>query len=254
MQLELCEHKAEPVPDMASRLAAIHERIGEAACRAGRDSGEVRLIAVSKAHPVEVVMAAARAGQIIFGENRVQEALDKQAALHALPGTIPPLEWHLIGHLQSNKARFVPTAFQWVHSLDRLELARRLNDAAQAAGTICNALIQVNVADDPNKQGIAPTDLVQLVDTILAAGFAGLSLRGLMTIGRLNAGEVVTRRAFAHLRTLRDTLREKMALPAFSELSMGMSGDFCWAVAEGATMVRVGSALFGERSTAGHAH
>jgi pyridoxal phosphate enzyme (YggS family) len=247
MQAEPSEHKAEPPPDMARRLAALHEQIGEAALRARRASGEIRLIAVSKAHSAEAVLAAINAGQFIFGENRVQEALDKQAALQGLPESIPPLEWHLIGHLQSNKARFASAAFQWVHSVDRLELARRLNDAAQAAGVMCKALIQVNVADDPNKHGIAPAGLVPLVDTILEANLTGLSLRGLMTIGRLNAGEAETRRAFAQLRTLRDALRERMDLPGFSELSMGMSGDFPWAIAEGATMVRVGGALFGGR-------
>jgi pyridoxal phosphate enzyme (YggS family) len=251
MQLEASGDRAGPASDMTSRLAAIREQIGEAARRAGRDGGEIRLIAVSKAHPAEAVMAAIHSGQIIFGENRVQEALDKQAALHALPETVPPLEWHLVGHLQSNKARFVPAAFQWVHTVDRLDLARRLNDAAQAAGTVCSALIQVNVSDDPNKHGIAPAGLVPLVDTMLEADFAALSLRGLMTIGRLNAGEVATRRAFAQLCALRDSLRERSGLPGFGELSMGMSGDFAWAIAEGATMVRVGSALFGRRSVVG---
>lgn len=248
MQLELSKRKAERVPDMPRRLAAIHEQIDEAARRAGRDRGEIRLIAVSKAHPADAVMAAAHAGQMSFGENRVQEALDKQAALRALPGSLPALEWHLIGHLQSNKARLVPAAFQWVHSVDRLDLARRLNEAAQAAGVVCNALIQVNVSGDPKKHGIAPADLVRLFDTIQEANFAALSLRGLMTIGRLNAGEVATRRAFAQLRALRDSMRELGGLLEFNELSMGMSGDFTWAIAEGATMVRVGSALFGERA------
>lgn len=247
MQAELFVHKAEPVSDVAERLAAIREQIGEAARGAGRAPGDIRLIAVSKGHPAEAVLAAVHAGQFILGENRVQEALDKQAALRVLPETRAPLEWHLIGHLQSNKARFVPSAFQWVHSLDRLELARRLSEAAQAAGVTCNALIQVNVADDPNKRGIAPADLTPLVEMILQANLAGLNLRGLMTIGRLNAGETGTRRAFAQLRELRDNLRERMDLPKFSELSMGMSGDFSWAIAEGATMIRIGSALFGER-------
>ena len=233
---------------MADRLAAIRERIGEAARRAGRAPGDIRLIAVSKGHPAEAVWVAAHANQFIFGENRVQEALDKQTALQALPATLAPLEWHLIGHLQSNKTRLVPTAFQWVHSIDRLELARRIGDAAHAAGVVCNALVQVNVADDPNKHGVAAVDLIPLVGAILGANLAGLTLRGLMTIGRLNAGETETRRAFAQLRELRDSVRERMDLPAFSELSMGMSGDFPWAIAEGATMLRVGSALFGERN------
>lgn len=247
MQSERSGHKATPVSDMAERLSAINDRIGETARRAGRAPGDIRLIAVSKGHSAEAVLAAARAGQFVFGENRVQEGLEKQATLDVLPETLVPLEWHLIGHLQSNKARLVPAAFHWVHSIDRLELARRLSEAAHTGGVNCNALIQVNVAGDPNKHGVAPGDLVPLVETILQANLTGLSLRGLMTIGRLNAGEIETRRAFVQLRELRDILHERMGLPACTELSMGMSGDFPWAIAEGATMVRIGSALFGER-------
>ncbi len=248
MQAEPTGPKDEHGFDMCERLAAINDRIDEAARLARRTPGDIRLIAVSKGHPADAVLAAVHAGQFMFGENRVQEALDKQAALRRRPETLAPLEWHLIGHLQSNKARFVPAAFNWVHTLDRLELARRLSEAARAAGVECNVLIQVNVADDPSKRGIAPADLVPLVETILRASLAGLNLSGLMTIGRLNAGETETRQAFAQLRELRDTLRERLDLPMFSELSMGMSGDFPWAIAEGATMVRIGSALFGERT------
>lgn len=237
---------------LAGCLAAVHERIAVAARRAGRPPESIRLIAVSKTHPAETVAAALQCGQRVFGESRVQEAQEKQRALRALLSPpAPAIEWHLIGHLQSNKARFVPEAFQWVHTLDSLTLARRIGDEARAAGVTINALIQVNVAGDPRKHGVASEALHPLVESLLGANISGLSLRGLMTIGRLDAGPADTQRAFAELRALRDDVSRKFGLPQFSELSMGMTGDFEAAIAEGATMVRIGSAIFGERETSG---
>jgi pyridoxal phosphate enzyme (YggS family) len=235
------------ISTLSRNLHLVNDQVAEAIVRAGRPMDSVKLIAVSKTHPAEVVAAAAQAGQRVFGENRVQEALDKQAALNALPENLPPLEWHLIGHLQSNKARFVPAAFQWVHTTDSLELAKRISDAALKAGLVCNALIQVNVADDPAKHGIDPAELVPLVEAVHSAELGGLALRGLMTIGKLNATESEARHAFASLRSLCDRVREQSGMAAFNELSMGMSSDFPLAIAEGATMIRVGSAIFGER-------
>jgi PLP dependent protein len=235
------------ISELTRNLRRVKDQVAEAIARAGRPVDSVRLIAVSKTHPAEVVASAALVGQWVFGENRVQEALDKQAALSALSENVPPLEWHLIGHLQSNKARFVPAAFQWVHTIDSLELAKRISDAALKAGVVCNALVQVNVADDPAKYGVEPSELLRLIEGIQTANFGGLALRGLMTIGRLDATESEARRAFASLRSLRDQVREQPGMGAFSELSMGMSGDFPLAIEEGATMIRVGSAIFGER-------
>jgi pyridoxal phosphate enzyme (YggS family) len=228
-------------------LARINDQIAEAVMKAGRPTGSVRLIAVSKTYPAERVAEAIQAGQHVFGESRVQEALNKQEALAGLPEGESPVEWHLIGHLQTNKANFVPGAFQWVHTIDSLELAKRLSEASIRAGVICYGLIQVNVANDPAKQGIKPAELESLLERILAAELGGLKLRGLMTIGKLDAPECETRQSFAGLRALRDKARERFGLPDFSELSMGMSGDFQLAIAEGATLVRVGSAIFGER-------
>jgi pyridoxal phosphate enzyme (YggS family) len=216
--------------------------------RAGRAPEDIRLIAVSKSHPAETVATAFQCGQRVFGESRVQEAQEKRRVLRALLPPAPATEWHLIGHLQSNKARFVPEVFSWVHTLDSVSLARRIGDGAHAAGVTINALIQVNVAGDPRKHGVAPEALHPLVESLLGANIAGLSLRGLMTIGRLDAGPADTQRAFADLRTLRDDVVPKFGLPAFRELSMGMTGDFEAAIAEGATMVRIGSAIFGERA------
>jgi hypothetical protein len=231
-------------------LVEVRERVVAAAHRAGRLPEDVRLIAVSKSHPAATVAAAFQCGQRVFGESRVQEALEKQRALRAShPPLVAAIEWHLIGHLQSNKARFVPETFQWVHTLDSVPLARRIGDAAQAAGVTINALIQVNVAGDPQKHGVTSEELYPLVESLLDANIAGLSLRGLMTIGRLDAGPSDTQQAFADLRALRDDVGRKFGLPEFSELSMGMTGDFEAAIAEGATMVRIGSAIFGERET-----
>lgn len=233
---------------ICSNLVEVRERIVAAACRAGRVPEDVRLIAVSKSHPAETVAGALQCGQRVFGESRVQEAQEKQHALRALLPPAPAIEWHLIGHLQSNKARFVPETFSWVHALDNVSLARRIGDAARAAGVTINALIQVNVAGDPRKHGVASDALRPLVESLLAANIAGLSLRGLMTIGQLDASAADTQRAFADLRTLRDDVSRKFGLPEFTELSMGMTGDFEAAIAEGATMVRIGAAIFGQRT------
>jgi PLP dependent protein len=228
-------------------LRRVNDEIAEAVQRAGRLAGSVKLIAVSKTHPAETVQLAISAGQLAFGENRVQDAVNKQAALAALQADTSSVEWHLIGHLQSNKARLVPQAFQWVHTVDSLELAKRISEAASKEGVTCQALIQVNVARDVSKHGIASVGLEPLVEAILESELEGLVLRGLMTIGKLDATEPEVHDAFATLRLLRDRIRERLALPEFNELSMGMSCDFPLAIAEGATMVRVGSAIFGDR-------
>ncbi|MCO6411122.1 MAG: YggS family pyridoxal phosphate-dependent enzyme [Thiogranum sp.] len=225
----------------ADRLAEVRERIEQAARRSGRAADDVRLIAVSKTKPLQAVQALAELGQKDFGESQINEALTK---IPALAGG--GLEWHFIGHLQSNKTRYIPGNFQWVHSIDSLRLARRVAEAAQQAGVEINLLLQVNVAADPAKHGVASGELLSLVDELLGEQLAGIRLRGLMTIGRLDAGERETRAAFAQLRGLLEQCRQRFG-PAFAELSMGMSGDYELAIEEGATMVRVGSALFGER-------
>lgn len=228
---------------IASKLAALRARIADLARAAGREPGSVRLIAVSKTHPVESLRAALEAGQRDFGENTVQEALPKIAALAG-----NSVEWHFIGHLQSNKAKFVPGRFAWLHSLDSAKLAARLSRTAQEAGARLNALIEVNVTRDPAKHGVAPEALPALLEQLLRDDTPGLALRGLMTIGPYEAGEAETRRCFSRLRELRDESRERFGLPAFTELSMGMSGDYAEAIAEGATMVRLGTAVFGKRT------
>lgn len=232
---------------LAARLAEVRERIAAAARLAGRGPEEICLIAVSKTHSAATVAAAIRSGLRVFGESRVQEAIEKQRAIRSSSQPLPAIEWHLIGHLQANKARFVPETFQWIHSLDSIVLARRVGDASHAAGVTINALIQVNVAGDSRKHGITPQELHPLVESLLQANISGLSMRGLMTIGRLDAGLADTQRVFAQLRTLRDGVSRTFGLREFRELSMGMTADFEAAIAEGATMVRVGSAVFGDR-------
>ena len=230
------------------RLRQIHERIADATARSGRHAGDVRLIAVSKRQPVEAIRAAIAAGQHAFGESIVQEAVDK---IDALADESP--EWHFVGHLQSKKARFVPGRFQWLHSLDSLKLAERLSaailkqhDPAPSVADL-NVLIQVNVARDPAKHGAPEEDLPRLLESLLATELPGIRLRGLMTIGRRNAGEAETRAGFARLRELRERCARDFGLDDFTELSMGMSGDFEAAILEGATMVRIGTGVFGVR-------
>ncbi len=229
--------------DIGARLYSIQERMAAACARASRDPADIRLIAVSKRQPVEAIEAAIRAGQRDFGESTVQEALEKIDAL-----VDPAVEWHFVGHLQSKKARFLPGRFQWLHSLDSLKLATRLADAVgRHGGQALNTLIQVNVARDPAKHGVTEEDLPRLLESLFEAQPAGIRLRGLMTIGRRDAGKAETRGVFARLRELRDRCAREFALTEFTELSMGMSGDFEAAILEGATMIRIGTGVFGVR-------
>ena len=229
------------MPSIAENLTQVRSRIAASAGRAGRAADSVRLIAVSKTHPAAAVAEAFAAGQVEFGENSVQEALDKIP--HAPPGAI----WHLVGHLQGNKARFVPGAFSLVHSLDSVRLAEALNHHAEAAGRTVAVLLQANLSGETSKSGV--TDPAAL-EPLLAAALRCPRLKpvGLMTIPDPAAGEASTRAAFARLRELLGRLRDSCGAGAdFRELSMGMSQDFEWAIEEGATLVRVGTAIFGAR-------
>ena len=226
---------------IAESLKALHARIADAAHAAGRAPDSVRLIAVSKTQPVEAVRAAWAVGQTAFGENQVQEALAKITACD------PAIEWHLIGHLQSNKAKLVAGRFQWLHSLDSLTTAAKLARATAETRTSLQTLIQVNVTGDPAKAGLAPDRLFAFLDELMRLDLGGIALRGLMTIGRYGADEASLRAAFARLRELRDECATRFALRDFTELSMGMSEDFPAAIREGATLIRVGRVIFGTR-------
>ena len=227
---------------IADNLADVRERIAEAARRAGRAPESVRLIAVSKTQPAAAVLEAYRAGQRLFGENRVQEALAKMAE------TGPGPEWHLIGHLQSNKAKSVPGRFAALHSLDSEPLAVALQRHAEAAQVPLPVLIQLNPAREASKAGITEeAGLRRLVERV-RADCPRLVLTGLMTIPPPDLPEAQTRAIYARIRALHAGLRAEFGLgEAFRELSMGMSHDYPWAIAEGATLVRVGRAIFGAR-------
>jgi PLP dependent protein len=223
-------------PDLPDRLARVRETVARHQAAAGW-SHPVRIVAVTKTHGLEAVRAVERAGLRDVGENRVQEALAKQDAAAGVA-----VEWHLIGTLQRNKARQVAGRFTLVHSLDRTELAVDL-DRRVPSGARQAVLVQVNCSDEAQKGGVAPADLVRLLDELRA--LAKLEVRGLMTMSALTDDRDEQRRAFRLLRELREAAeREGHRLP---ELSMGMSGDYPIAVEEGATMIRLGTVLFGER-------
>ena len=224
---------------IAARLDAVRARIAAAARRAGRDPADVKLLAVSKTWPAEAVREAAAAGQRAFGENYVQEGVDKVEALRALG-----LEWHFIGPLQSNKTRPVANAFDWVHGIDRLKIAERLSAQRDVHLPPLDVCIQVNVSGEDSKSGVAPDEAGALAHAV--AALPRLRLRGLMCIPEPSADEAVLRARFAVLRGLYDELRA--AGLALDTLSMGMSHDLEPAIAEGASIVRVGTAIFGERA------
>ncbi|MHB1332371.1 MAG: YggS family pyridoxal phosphate-dependent enzyme [Sulfuriferula sp.] len=220
---------------LKSALQAVRARIATAARAAGRAPDTVELLAVSKTFGVDAIRAAAIAGQQAFGESYVQEALVKIAALTDLS-----LTWHFIGPLQRNKTRVVAEHFDWVHSVDRAIIAQRLNDARPAALHPLNVCVQVNVSGEVSKSGVSPADLPALVDVV--AQLPRLQLRGLMAIPAPTANDDQQHAQFRLLRQLRDGLDVRL-----DTLSMGMSDDLEAAIVEGATLVRVGSAIFGGR-------
>lgn len=227
---------------IASNLLRVQQSIADAARACTRSSDAIRLIAVSKGHPKEAMAAAVAAGQKDFGESTTQDALPKISQLEN-----SSIEWHFIGHLQTNKAKFIPGNFSWLHSLDNLDLARKLSRRAQEQSASVNILIEVNVTGDPKKHGVAADALPKFIEKLLEQDLPALPLRGLMTIGPHAAAEKQTRACFAGLRRLRDDCQRRFGLKGFSELSMGMSDDYRAAIQEGATMVRVGTAIFGKR-------
>ena len=231
-------HEAE----IASNLADIRRRVAAAAQRSGREPGSIRLLAVSKTFGADLVRAAASAGQRDFGENRVQEGLDKVERLWDLG-----LDWHLIGHLQTNKARKAAGAFDWIHSVDRLDLLRRIDDAAVELGTQPKVLVQVDLAHEETKFGADETLVRDLVQAALNA--RAVQLAGLMIVPPIPDDPEASRPWFRRLREMRDALVAS-GTPAASlrELSMGMSQDFEVAIDEGATIVRIGTAIFGRRT------
>ena len=223
---------------IADRVQQVLERIHAAERVAGRSPGAVALVAVSKTQPAEAIRLAAAAGQLAFGENYLQEALAKQDALADLPGLI----WHFIGPIQSNKTRPIAERFDWVHTVDRLRIAERLSQQQPADKPPLNVCLQVNVSGEASKSGVSLAALPELAAAV--AQLPRLRLRGLMTIPAPATGFEQQRMPF---RILREAMAG-LALPGLDTLSMGMSDDLEAAILEGATLVRVGTALFGPRS------
>lgn len=240
---------------LADRLAAVRAEIASACARAGRAADEVTLVAVSKTHEPAVILEAIRAGVGDLGENRPEEALPKIHALAAL--TSCPVRWHMIGHVQSRKARLVTRDFALLHSLDSLRLAGRLDRSLAAQGRTLDVLLQVNVSGEATKEGWAAYEwdkrpaqraaLWREIEAVLA--LPSLRVRGLMTMAPLADDPEAVRPVFAALRGLRDALRASFPAAGWDALSMGMSDDFPVAIEEGATLVRIGRAIFGARRT-----
>lgn len=225
---------------IAERLRDVRERISEAAERAGRAPDSVQLLAVTKTQDASRIREAIDAGHTLFGENRVQEAMDKFTGL-------PTVEVHLIGHLQRNKAKLVPGLFHWVESVDSLGVAEALSRRFEAAGLVCRVLLQFNSTGEESKSGYLEADAL-LEDAAQIHHLPGIELRGIMTIGPFVDDPAPIARAFATTRTLHERLQRAVPDAQVDTLSMGMTGDFPIAIAEGSTLVRIGSAIFGARA------
>ena len=231
-----------PEPTIADRLAGIRGRIAAAARSVGRDPSSIRLIAVSKTFPIQAIREAYAAGQREFGENRVQEALEKIAA-----GGDLEIKWHLLGHLQMNKAKKAAPAFSTIHSVDSVELLQKIDMAAADADRTPELLVQVDLAGEATKFGLRPADVPRLFDAAVQCRAARVV--GVMTLPPIPESPEDARPWFRHLRDLRDKwLADRVPASMLAELSIGMSGDFEVAIEEGSTMVRIGTAIFGTRS------
>jgi PLP dependent protein len=224
---------------VAENLARVREQIAQTATKVGRSIDDIELVAISKTHPAEKVREAYEAGQTLFGESRVQEA---RAKIPELPSAI---HWHFVGHLQKNKIRHALPLFEMLHSVDSLALAQDINRIAEEEGLHPRVLLEVNVAGEGSKFGFKPETLRAEMETLLA--LPRLSILGLMTIPPLAEEAEASRKYFVQLRELRDRVQTEFHVD-LAQLSMGMTQDFAIAVEEGATLVRVGTAIFGKRS------
>ena len=225
-----------------NNLSIVQQQLSLAAIKSGRSPGEIKLIAVSKKKPAAMINEAVLANHTAFGENMVQDALKKMSTLNNMYN----IEWHMIGHLQKNKVKFCPGNFQWIHSIDSIELAKKLEERCALKQQNINVLIQVNLSQEKSKFGVQHlVELFQLAETLHAGNW--IKLRGLMTIPEPDLGESATRKIFEKLRMWRDRLQKELYAPEINELSMGMTADFKWAIQEGATKIRLGTAIFGPR-------
>ena len=223
-------------------LAIVRQQLSLAAIKSGRSPEEIKLIAVSKTKPAAMINEAILANHTAFGENLIQEAINKMSAFN----NIDKIEWHMIGHLQKNKVKFCPGNFQWIHSIDSTELAKKLEERCATKKQNINVLIQVNLSQEKSKFGVQNlSELYQLAEKLHAGHW--IKLRGLMTIPEPDLGEASTRKIFEKVRIWKEQLRDELGAPEINELSMGMTADFKWAIQEGATMIRLGTAIFGPR-------
>lgn len=229
---------------VTENLHKVQQKIQQCANKAGRDINDICLIAVSKTRSLAEVNSVVSLGQNVFAENTVQDAMRKIPELNN-----QNLEWHFIGHLQSKKSGKIPGYFQWIHSVDSVKLAQKLSHAmfSYAQKSELNCLIQVNVSVEDSKSGLRPEQVQPFLQEILNMQLPCLKWRGLMTIG-VQGDELQTRAAFKQLRELQQSCQKMFNLTEFNQLSMGMSGDFCIAIEEGATLLRVGTSIFGQRS------
>jgi len=233
-------HNSSHPSAFAEKFELIQQRIRLACDLAGRDYNEVSLLAVSKTKPIELIEQFYALGQQQFGENYLQEALQKIEAFCA-----PSVQWHYIGAIQSNKTRPIAEHFDWVHTVSSLKVAKRINDQRLEGAKPLNVLIQVNIDRETSKSGVFPEDAGNLVDA--AKDMRQLNLRGLMVIPKKQTSPELARDSFARTRQLQESISSQYGLPLFNQLSMGMSEDLELAIGEGATIIRVGSALFGPR-------
>lgn len=224
--------------DYQANLTQALNRIRRAEQEFKRPAGSVKLLAVSKTKPIEAINALAELGQTAFGENYLQESLDKIAQR-------PDLEWHFIGPIQSNKTKPIAEHFNWVHSVDRLKIAQRLSSQRPADRAPLNILLQVNISQEPTKSGFHPQELLEQVEQVM--NLPNLMLRGLMAIPKAETTFDQQRVALAHMFNLYQQLKTTLNTPHFDTLSMGMSSDLEAAIAEGSTLVRIGTDLFGQR-------
>jgi len=229
-------------PNIPQNIDYIKQLISETARLHGRNKCDIRLIAVSKTRPADAVNAALKHGQFDFGENTLQDAQTK----------IPHFEktdsaWHFIGHLQSKKSKYIAQNFSWLHTLDSLKLAQCLQNNAEKADKKLNCLLQINITQDTAKYGLTPGDVYKFIEQLLDSNLNNIKLRGLMTIGKKYEDIDDTRKGFSQLRELQEKCKQEFRLEKFDHLSMGMSNDFKQAIAEGATMVRIGTHIFGKR-------
>jgi pyridoxal phosphate enzyme (YggS family) len=229
---------------IAAKLEMVRQRIDDAAQRAGRRGNEITLVAVSKTHPIDVIAAAYAAGQRDFGENRLEELWPKVQEAQQLG--LSEIRWHLIGTIQSRKSADAIGPFVLIHSVDRLKLANRLHREAASVGKTIDVLLEVNVSGEESKHGFAPDGVLAAVPELLK--LTGLSVKGLMTMAPFVTDSEETRPVFRRLRELREQIVAAHPGVMWHELSMGMTNDFEVAVEEGATLVRVGSAIFGTRT------